>query len=485
MGVRDVIDLLVIAQFILALVAAVGILLERKMRSASAMSWLLFILAVPFLGIGFYLIVGKPWLSSRRQKRHKAIRARIADALALPAAVKVSTVRETLASLPEGSRSLAILAGGISGHPPVAGNQIEFFADTPEFMERLAADIEAATDHVHVLFYIALDDEGGRPVMEAMRRAAERGVEVRFLVDAIGSRTFLKSPFVRELRTAGVRVVAALPAGLVRALFERIDLRNHRKIVVIDGRIAYLGSHNLAAATFKVKKRFAPWVDTTCRLEGPVAQSLQRVFLEDWAAETDDEGLVRFLAPIRSAKDGATVQVVATGPTSEEGAMPQLLVTLLSQARRSVVLTTPYFIPDDATLTSLRAAAGRGVRVTLVLPEHNDSYLVRLASRSFFLRLLDAGIELLQFRGGMLHAKTIVVDDRLALITSANLDRRSFEINFEASLLLYDRDASRALARVQQAYLDRSHRIDRAGFEARPAWHRVIENAAGLASPLL
>lgn len=485
MAWREIAEIVLVLQFVAATATAAGILLDRRMRASSAMSWLLFILAVPFVGIGFYLIVGRPWLSKRRRERQRRIREGIYERLEVPMSVKVSAVREALARMPEGTRSLAILAGGISGHAPVGGNEVEYFADTPELMERLAADIDEAKRHVHLCFYIALDDEGGLPVMEAMMRAARRGVEVRFLVDAIGSRAFLKGPTPARLREAGVRVVAALPAGLLRAFFERIDLRNHRKVVVIDDRIGYLGSHNLAAATFKVKRKYAPWVDTTCRVEGPAAQSLQRVFIEDWAAEVDEEDLARFLHPVRFEQGGVAVQVVATGPTTEEGAMPQLIVTCLALARREVVLTTPYFVPDEATMTALRAAAGRGVRVKLVVPEYNDSQLVKLASRSFFQRLLDGGIELMQFRGGMLHAKTIAIDDRIALISSANLDRRSFEINFEASLLLYDRDATLALNRVQQAYIERSRRIDKAEFEARPWWNRLIENACGLASPLL
>ncbi len=476
---------LALLQIAAAVATGLAVLLDRRMRASSAMSWLLLVFVVPGFGVVLYLLAGKPWMSHGRRHRHALLRKRLANEMCERMAVRVTGVRAALARMPDGTRSLAILAGQISGHPPFAGNEVEFEADTPDLMDRLVGDIDRATDHVHILFYIALDDEGGRPVMEAMMRAAKRGIQVRFMADAIGSRTFLKSPTRRKLEAAGVRVVPALPGGVLRAFFERIDLRNHRKIVVIDNRIGYIGSHNLASATFKVKRRFAPWVDATCRIEGLAVQSLQRVFIEDWWAETEEDGLGRFIDSPQPVEGGVVAQVVATGPTSEENSMPQVIATCVHLAQRELVLTTPYFVPDEATLLAIITAAKRGVRVVLVVPEHNDSTLVKLASRSFFQRLLDSGVELLEFRGGMLHAKTIVVDGRLGVMTSSNLDRRSFEINFEVSLLLYDEAAAKALRRLQQSYIERGQAISARHWADRPWWTRLVENAVGLASPVL
>ncbi|MFO0828595.1 MAG: cardiolipin synthase [Phycisphaerales bacterium] len=476
-------EILALIQIVAAVLTCIAVLVDRRFRAASGISWLLVISVLPLVGVTLYWIAGKAWVSKLRMSRYQR-RHRRHGAERVPLDLRIKGVREALGRMPEGTRGLATLAGSVSGYAPVGGNDVEFFSDTPELMRRIAADIDAARDHVHALFYIAIDDEGGLPVMEAMIRAARRGVQVRFLVDAIGSRPFCRSPTRRRMEEAGVRVVEALGAGLLRVFIERIDLRNHRKIVVIDGDVGYIGSHNLAAATFKVKKKHAVWVDATSRLRGPAANELQRVFAEDWWTETE-ESLDAQIQPSTSEEGGVLAQVVATGPTTLEGAMAQVVVTCVHLAKRELILTTPYFVPDEPTVESILTASRRGVDVTLVLPEHNDSLLVHLASKSYFRRLLDAGVRLRQFRGGMLHAKTITIDDRLSVMTSANLDRRSFEINFEVGLLLYDKTATEALRRLQLGYIERSELIDRAAWIRRPWWTRLVENAVGLASPVL
>jgi cardiolipin synthase len=482
--VRTLLEILAIGQVVLALLTALALLSDRRIRLASATSWLLLIAVVPVFGCVAFWLVGKPWLQKRRRQHIRRQTEKLAGRMLTERAIRARGVRDALNAMPLGTRGLATLAGSISGMPPVGGNEVEFFAETDELFARIAEDIDAATEHVHVLFYIVCDDHSSRPVLEAMERAARRGVTVRLLVDAIGSLWFARGAARRRLEAAGVEVRECLPAGLVRALFQRIDLRNHRKLVVVDNRIGYIGSHNLAAADFKVKKAHVVWVDATARIDGPAANELQRVFVEDWFLETD-ESLDGLLRPLNNAGGGTLVQVVSTGPTSDEQSMPQVIATCLHLAQRELILTTPYFVPDEPTMVSLITAARRGVKVVLVVPEHNDSHLVRLASRSYFQRLLDAGVELREFRGGMLHAKTITVDDALSVMTSANLDRRSFEINFEVSLVLYDEIATQAMRGIQESYLERSERIEGTAWSNRPWWRRVIENAVGLASPVL
>jgi cardiolipin synthase len=322
-------------------------------------------------------------------------------------------------------------------------------------------------------------------VFAALDRAARRGIECRVLLDGIGSRAFLAGGRADALRASGVRLVEALPVGFLRSRFGRIDLRNHRKIVVIDRKIGYIGSHNLAAKDFKIKEKYAPWIDATMRVAGPSVNDLQRIFVEDWYLETDED-LRRLVG--QGSLDGHTqsmAQVLGTGPATYESAMPQLILSIVHMAEEEVVLTTPYFVPDEPSLAALLTAARRGVRTVLVVPEHNDSLFVKLASRKFFQRLLDSGVEIWQYRGGLLHAKTIVVDGKTCLMTSANLDRRSFELNLEASLVVYDAATSSRLRRVQEGYLSRSTRIRPFDWYRRPAWKRLIENAVGLLSPLL
>jgi cardiolipin synthase len=450
----------------------------------------LLVIVAPLVGPIIYWIFGKAWLSRKREAAYVEVAAERREARlreeASGAGAMRRTARETvLRALSPDQRLLAVQAASISGDFPVGGNDIEIFEEADDLFARMVEDIEAAEQHVHIEFYIALEDRTTAPVFAALERAALRGVACRLLLDGIGSRALLLSERHSQLRAAGVQVVEALPVGIVRRRFGRIDLRNHRKIVVIDRAIGYIGSHNLAAKDFKVKERYAPWIDATMRVAGPAANDLQKIFAEDWFLETDEELWNLIGQGVLDGHTSALAQVLGTGPATYESAMPQLILSIVHLAEEEVVLTTPYFVPDEPALASLLTAARRGVRTVLVVPEQNDSWLVKLASRKFYQRLLDAGVEIWHYRGGLLHAKTIVVDGKTSLMTSANLDRRSFELNLEASLVVYDGETSRRLRAVQERYLARSRRISAREWHARPAWKRLVENAVGLLSPLL
>jgi cardiolipin synthase len=475
---------------VLSLATLAAVLLDRRCRSQSAISWVLLVIVAPLVGPIIYWIFGKAWLSRKREAAYVEVAAERREARlreeASGAGAMRRTARETvLRALSPDQRLLAVQAASISGDFPVGGNDIEIFEEADDLFARMVEDIEAAEQHVHIEFYIALEDRTTAPVFAALERAALRGVACRLLLDGIGSRALLLSERHSQLRAAGVQVVEALPVGIVRRRFGRIDLRNHRKIVVIDRAIGYIGSHNLAAKDFKVKERYAPWIDATMRVAGPAANDLQKIFAEDWFLETDEELWNLIGQGVLDGHTSALAQVLGTGPATYESAMPQLILSIVHLAEEEVVLTTPYFVPDEPALASLLTAARRGVRTVLVVPEQNDSWLVKLASRKFYQRLLDAGVEIWHYRGGLLHAKTIVVDGKTSLMTSANLDRRSFELNLEASLVVYDGETSRRLRAVQEGYLARSRRISAREWHARPAWKRLVENAVGLLSPLL
>jgi cardiolipin synthase len=482
--------ILVALPIVLSLATLAAVLLDRRCRSQSAISWVLLVIVAPLVGPIIYWIFGKAWLSRKREAAYVEVAAERREARlreeASGAGAMRRTARETvLRALSPDQRLLAVQAASISGDFPVGGNDIEIFEEADDLFARMVEDIEASEQHVHIEFYIALEDRTTAPVFAALERAALRGVACRLLLDGIGSRALLLSERHSQLRAAGVQVVEALPVGIVRRRFGRIDLRNHRKIVVIDRAIGYIGSHNLAAKDFKVKERYAPWIDATMRVAGPAANDLQKIFAEDWFLETDEELWNLIGQGVLDGHTSALAQVLGTGPATYESAMPQLILSIVHLAEEEVVLTTPYFVPDEPALASLLTAARRGVRTVLVVPEQNDSWLVKLASRKFYQRLLDAGVEIWHYRGGLLHAKTIVVDGKTSLMTSANLDRRSFELNLEASLVVYDGETSRRLRAVQERYLARSRRISAREWHARPAWKRLVENAVGLLSPLL
>jgi cardiolipin synthase len=476
------------AAFSLATVAAV--LLDRRCRSQSALSWVLLVAVAPMVGPIIYWIFGKPWLSWKREASYRRAaverrEVRLRDQAGGAGLARRAAREAVFGALDEDQRHLAVQAASISGDFPLGGNDIDIFEEADELFDRLAADIDAASQHVHIEFYIALDDPTSSRVFAALERAAQRGVACRLLLDGVGSRAFLSSERHSQLRAAGVRVVEALPVGIVRRRFGRVDLRNHRKVVVIDRHIGYIGSHNLAAKDFKVKEKYAPWIDATMRVAGAAVNDLQKIFVEDWYLETDEELWQLVGQGVRDGVNPAIAQVIGTGPATYDNAMQQVILSLLHLASEELVVTTPYFVPDEPALASLLTAARRGVRTVLVVPEHNDSMAVALASRRFYQQLLDAGVEIWQYRGGMLHSKTIVVDGKTCLMTSANLDRRSFELNLEVSLIVYDSATAARLRKVQEGYLAKSRRIDARAWHARPAWKRLVENAVGLVSALL
>jgi cardiolipin synthase len=314
-------------------------------------------------------------------------------------------------------------------------------------------------------------------------------VQCHVLVDAIGSKHFLRSAVARDLRHSGVQIVAALKAGLLWLLFVRPDLRLHRKIVVIDGAIGYTGSLNLAdPRLFKQNAGVGQWVDAFARVQGTAVGALAATFRRDWAIETG-ETLSPPVPPGESAippnMRGAVVQVLSTGPNARVDAIEQVVLMALYAAECDVVLTTPYFVPSESLLTALLSAASRGVHVTLIVPAKVDSRLVHFASRAHQMDLLKAGVRVALYQGGLLHTKSISVDGRFSLFGSLNLDPRSLRLDFEITLVIYDADFTASLRRLQQVYLDKSRMLDLAACQARSAVECLAEDSARLVGPLL
>jgi cardiolipin synthase len=322
-------------------------------------------------------------------------------------------------------------------------------------------------------------------LVAALVRAAERGVACSALMDSLGSRPFFKSESFARLQTAGVRLVEILPVSPLRAFFVRFDLRDHRKIAVIDRRIAYTGSMNIADPRyFKQDAGVGEWVDAMVRVEGDAAWVLEAISLSLTSLQTGS----RFapLPPPKLTPAGAGyVQIFPSGPQSERVRIDALLLAAIYAARREIVLTTPYFVPGEALLTALRSAALRGVRVVLIVPEKIDSWLVRYASEAYHEDLLEVGVTILRFRDGLLHTKSMVVDAEFTIFGTVNLDLRSFELNFELSLIAFDHDFSLAMRQLQRAYEARAQTLDLAAWQARPRRRRLLENAMQMLGPLL
>jgi cardiolipin synthase len=375
------------------------------------------------------------------------------------------------------------LAEQVVGLPVVNGNRIAFFSDTDEVIDRLVAAIDSANRHVHLLFYIFRDDVVGRRVADALIRASRRGVTCRVLADAVGSRLMFRS-LAPALRQHGVEVHPVLPVNPIRRPLARLDLRNHRKLAVIDGAVAFTGSQNIVEASYG-HPRGGVWHDVMARITGPVVQDLQGVFVEDWFHET---GVVLDgpdLFPPVEAAGSVSMQVVPSGPDLPTEVFQAVLVEAIFLARQGVVITSPYFIPSEAMLLSLRLALLRGVTVSLILPRRSDHWLVDAAGSFYWEQLMHSGVHVYLYDEGMLHAKTLTVDDEFAMFGSANYDIRSFDLNFELNVLLQDPDAVAELRGLQDTYLSMSTRATFADGPSRTWGGRLKVNLAKLFSPLL
>jgi cardiolipin synthase A/B len=463
---------------LIELAVIVRILLRPHRDPASRIAWLVVVAVLPVLGILAYLLFGEVNIGRRRVERLRAVLA------GLPKDVTDGAEAAVL----ERHDNLFRLGQSISGFHPVGGNTARLMPDSNAAIDAMVADIDAAEKHVHLLFYIWLPDNNGCKVIEALKRAAARGVACRAMADDLGSRDLIRSDHWEAMRQAGVRVANGLPIGypLLRLFIGRIDLRNHRKIVVIDDRITYCGSQNCADPEFLVKAKYAPWVDAVMRFEGPIARQNQILFASDWMSGVDEDLGDILRAPLpASASAGFPAQVIGTGPTVRFSAMPEMFESLLFTARREVIISTPYFVPNESLQSALCTTAYRGVDTSIIFPARNDSWTVAAASRSYYADLLAAGVKIYEYVGGLLHAKTLTLDGEITLIGSANMDRRSFDLNYENNILLFDPALTAAMRERQQEYISRSRPVSKQETSAWPISRRLWNNSIATLGPLL
>ncbi|MFM7037629.1 MAG: cardiolipin synthase, partial [Planctomycetaceae bacterium] len=365
--------------------------------------------------------------------------------------------------------------------PILEGNSIELIADYHGSLARLAADIESSVSHVHLLYYIFGCDSATQPIIDALLRAQARGVQCRILVDAYGSRSLFPE-LAAVLRRGGIEIRELLPTGLFSRAGIRCDLRNHRKLAVIDGRVGYTGSQNLIRPDFRPGIRYEELV---VRVTGPVVLELQYVFCCDWLLETDQMLDSPDLFPNPPVTGSIAAQVLPSGPSWTPLSLQRIVVQLIHSAQHRVVVTTPYFIPDESLLQALQTAALRGAEVRLMVSEREEQFLVSQAQRSWYEELLACGVEIQLFRRHFLHAKHITIDDSISVIGSCNMDIRSFMLNAEVSLLIYDTAFTRDLQQLQTLDLHRSRPLTALEWRRRGRIAKVTQNLCRLFSPLL
>lgn len=459
--------------------AMLPVVIRRKTRPEVCLAWLTIIFLVPFVGLAAYLVIGEIRLGARRIRRY----ARDVDVVARADRPDIQLRHIVEPEIERTQQVILHIADKLGGLPVLGGNSAELLAEYYDIIDRLVQDIDQAQHHVHLLFYIFGAEEVGERVGEALARAQSRGLQCRLLADATGSWKFFRK-LAPKLTKQGVEVVPALPVNPVRRLFERVDLRNHRKLAVIDGHVAYTGSQNIVRADYG-KKGVPDYRDLMVRVVGPTVSQLQAVFLEDWEFETGKfiDGPEYFPPP--AANGPAAFQVVPSGPNQPTRGLRDLVVEALHTARRRVGIITPYFVPDEALLVALRLAVVRGVRVDLIIPARSDHLVVDLAGQFFLDELLQQGVHVHLHQHGMLHVKAMTVDDGFAMIGTANFDIRSFYLNFELTLLSYNADLNGLLRFYETRCIQESKELDLSAWRSRGALQQWGAQFAKLLSPLL
>ncbi len=455
------------------------IVVPQRRPPSAARAWLLFIFFLPWPGLIFYSLIGRAYLPRRRldvqRQIYETIRRIEPRALSNDAVAAPAVSPELLPALR--------LAEQLSEFPVVGGNAFELLPVYEPAIDRIIAEVDAAQRYVHVLFYIFADDTVGARVAEALARALKRGVVVRVLMDAIGSRSGLKG-LAPALRAAGAEVLPVMPLRLWGPNAARLDLRNHRKIVVVDGRVAFFGSQNIVSAH---ANRGMVNEEMLVRATGPIVRHLHAVLLGDRYLETGNlpPESDNFDPAERVPGNTGLAQVVPSGPGYNEGTAEAVMIALMYGARTRVVLTAPYVIPSEAFLSAMCNTARRGVAVDLIVDQESNKPLVQLAQQSYYDVLLKAGVRIHRHTGSFLHAKHLSVDDEVALIGSSNFDIRSFALNAEISVLIYDRSVVEDLQRVQDGYLRHARIVTREERRQLRVGRRALENLARLTDSLL
>ena len=458
---------------------------NRKPSSATA--WLLLIFLVPYFGLILFLLLGSPKLpKSRRAEQHnmsELISKAFAEAKAQPELIPIVDPEISPRYEP-----FINLNTNLSRMPALGGNAIELLPEYNAVFARIAQDIDSAQRFVHVEYFATSRDEETEAIFAAMDRAASRGVKVRVLMDHLGSRKYPSFKEMQErLSAAGIEHYISLPAHFFGAKYTRIDLRNHRKIVVIDGHIGYTGSQNLIKRNY-FRKDAIYYDELVARITGPVVAELEAAFGTDWYCESGIL-LTRHTAPevtidVKVAGD-VLCQIVPSGSGFEDENNLKLFTALIHAAQHKLVITNPYFVPDDALMTALTSAAQRGVDVTLVNSEASDQFLVSHAERSYYEQVLKAGVKIYRYKDPiLLHSKHITVDDDIAVIGSSNMDIRSFILNLEVTLVCYAPSVVADLRKVEALDLSRCNQVTLQEWQNRPTKEKFYENISRLTAAL-
>lgn len=471
---------LVVIYYILVIFAVIKILLENK-NPLKTHSYLLLLVLVPVAGLVIYIFFGQDYRRNKFYSHKMAIDDTIVDRLVneqLSLAYHHELIKNE--KVLDKLNTIKLLLGSDRAFL-TKNNKIKLLINGETKFEHLFNDLEGATDHIHLEYYIFEEDEIGCHLIDILKRKAKEGVVVRFLYDDVGTK--LSKKLKRDLREAGVEFYAMLPVYFPK--FSKANYRDHRKIVVVDGKAGYVGGMNIADRYVNKKGR-RYWRDTHLRIEGNAVQALQISFLLNWYfASKETVEFKSNLFPKLDIIGNQCVQIAGSGPDSDWASIMQAFFMAITSAKKRVWITTPYFIPNDPVLTAIKTAALSGIDVQIIFPYHSDGKIVHLASMSYMKEVLESGVRVHLYTRGFIHSKTLLVDDVLSSVGTANMDFRSFDQNYEINAMVYDPDFADELATQFLKDMEHCIPLQLSRWQQRPIRRRLLESVARLLAPIL
>ncbi len=467
--------------FVLVSFPLVIILLENR-NPFKTLSWILVLVLLPFLGILLYFYFGRNLRKEKiftRKEFQDAEEARSMlvedldlDSIKLSSNPKLCSKYHLMKLLYNNSKAIL-----------TSRNRVKVLNNGEETFRYIIQEIEKAKHHIHLEYYIIEDDEIGNTIKDLLIKKVTEGIVVRLIYDDVGC-WGLSDRYLNDLKQAGVELYSFMPVSTYR-FANKINYRNHRKIIVIDGTIGFVGGLNIADRYIKGRPDKGFWRDTHLMLEGEAVLSLQMIFSMDWSFMSGKSIKGTTYFPKTSIQEETFVQIAASGPDSDWASIMQTYFSAITTAKEYVYISTPYFLPNEPIMVALRTASLSGIQIKLLLPEKNDSFLTNWGSRSFLSDLLEAGVEVYFYTKGFTHSKLLMVDDIFCTVGTSNMDIRSFDQNFEVNALMYDKNTTETLKLAFEVDLTHSQQIDFISFQKRPLSHKFKESFARLFTPIL
>lgn len=475
---------IIIGIYIILVIVSIAVILHDKGDPVKSMSWIVVITLLPLAGFILYVMFGRNYRKKKIFGRKELKDYEQIDHLARQQIYEINSPSLLQRAEIENHRDIITLLLNNNKSLLTVNNRIKILNDGEATFRAIKESLRSARQFIHMEYYIFEDDMLGREIADILIERARAGVEIRFIYDDVGSWS-LKRSFIRRLRDEGIEVKCFMRVAFPW-LTSKVNYRNHRKILIVDGLVGYTGGINIAQRYISGTKRTGPWRDTHVRLEGEAVAMLQVVFMTDWYFVSGQqlEDLEKYL-PETHVDEEHMVQIVASGPDSDWASIMQMFFAAITHAKNHIYISSPYFTPNQAMLTAIKVASLSGIDVRIMIPSHSDSKIVYWASRSYIGELLDANVKVYLYRKGFNHSKLIMIDGSFSSVGTANMDIRSFEDNFEVSAIIYDSEVTRQLEDAFMEDLSRSRLVTREYWETRPTLHSIYESFSRLFSPLL